>query len=65
MATTAFDVVLQELDERKASLTTALLSNGASDFAEYRFLCGEIRGLSYAYEYVKDLMRKLEREDNE
>lgn len=65
MATTAFDVVLKELDERREMISRALVSGGVSDFAEYRSLCGEVRGLSYAHEYVKDLMRKLERDDDE
>lgn len=63
MGATAFDVVLKELDERRDDIAQALISGAAKDFPEYRALCGEIRGLSFAHSFVNDLVRKLERSD--
>lgn len=63
MATTAFDVVLKEIEDRRESIAQALISGAAKDFPEYKSLCGEIRGLSQAYSYITDLVRKLERSD--
>ena len=63
MATTAFSVVLKELEERRDSLAQALISGAAKDYSEYRSLCGEIRGLSHAHAYVTDLVRRLETDD--
>lgn len=63
MATTALDVVLREIETRRDSIAIALVDGGASDFAEYKSMCGEIRGLSLAHSYVTDLVRKLERDD--
>ena len=63
MATTAFSVVLKEIDERRDSLAQALISGAAKDYSEYRSLCGEIRGLSHAHAYVTDLVRRLETDD--
>lgn len=63
MATTAFDVVLKEIEARRESVAQALVSGAAKDFPEYKSLCGEIRGLSQAYSYITDLVRKLERSD--
>ena len=65
MATTAFDVVLKELSERRDALTQALTAGSAKDFAEYRQMCGEIRGLSVAHSIITDLVRQMEYSDNE
>jgi len=38
--TTAFDVVIKEIEERRESIAQALISGSAKDYAEYRNLCG-------------------------
>lgn len=63
MATTAFDVVLKEIEERRDVLAQALSSGAAKDYPEYRAMCGEIRGLSFTHSFVTDLVRRLERFD--
>lgn len=63
MATTALDVVIKELEERRETIAQALISGAAKDFAEYRDLCGEIRGLSRAHAFINDLARKMENDD--
>ena len=65
MATTALDVVIKELEERRESIAQALISGAAKDFAEYKDLCGEIRGLSRAHAFITDLVRKMERNEDE
>lgn len=65
MATTAFDVVLKELSERRDVITQALAAGSAKDVAEYRQMCGEIRGLSVAHSIITDLVRQMEYSDNE
>jgi hypothetical protein len=65
MATTAFDVVLKELSERRDAITQALAGGSAKDFAEYKQMCGEIRGLSIAHSIITDLVRQMEYSDNE
>lgn len=65
MATTAFDVVLKELEDRIEMVSKAVSDGCANDFAEYKSLTGEIRGLSLAQNIVKDLLRKLERDEDE
>lgn len=61
--TTVFDVVLKELNERQDVVTQALVAGAAKDFAEYRNMCGEIRGLSLARAHIIDLVRKMETND--
>jgi len=63
MATTAFSVVIKELEERRDAIAQALISGAAKDFPEYKSMCGEIRGLSVAHSFITDLVRRLERED--
>ena len=61
--TTAFDVVLKDIDERRDMLAKALMEGSAKDYSEYRSMCGEIRGLSVAHNFITDLVRKLETYD--
>lgn len=61
--TTAFDVVLKDIDERRDMLAKALMEGSAKDYSEYRSLCGEIRGLSVAHSFITDLVRKMETYD--
>lgn len=61
--TTAFDVVIQEIEERRDDIAQALISGAAKEFAEYRELCGEIRGLSRIHSFINDLLRKMENDE--
>ena len=63
--TTAFDVVIQEIEERRDDIAQALISGAAKDFPEYRDMCGEIRGLSRAYAFITDLVNRMEHEDDQ
>ena len=65
MAATVFSVVIKEIEEKQKYLADALASGAAKDYAEYKFMCGEIRGLSFAHSYVNDLVRKMEQDDDE
>lgn len=65
MATTAFSVVLKEIEERREQIAQALISGGARDFAEYKSMTGEIRGLSQAHVYITDLVDRLEKAEDE
>lgn len=64
MATTALDVVIKEIEERRESIAQALISGAAKDFAEYKDLCGEIRGLSRAHAFITDLVKRMENDDD-
>jgi hypothetical protein len=65
MATTAFTVVLNEIEEHRESIARALIDGTARDFSEYRDMCGQIRGLSTAHMFITDLVRKMEHQDDE
>jgi len=63
MATTAFDVVLKEIEERRESIAQALITGSAKDYSEYKFMTGEIQGLSRVHAFITDLVRKMENDD--
>lgn len=65
MATTAFSVVLKEIEGRRDSIAEALISGSAKDFNEYKYMTGEIRGLSLAHSFINDLVRKMEQSEDE
>jgi len=59
-----FDLIIKEIEERRESIAQALISGSAKDYAEYKFMTGEIQGLSRAHAFITDLVRKMEN-DNE
>jgi len=54
----------KEIDKVREDQTVFLSGGGAKDFAEYRHVCGVIRGLTHADQLVKDLAKKLEYSDD-
>ena len=61
--TTAFSVVLKDIEEHRESIARALVDGAARDYAEYKSMTGEVRGLSLAHSFITDLVRKMEFED--
>lgn len=56
--------LLTEFDRLQAEQADFLTSGRAADFAEYRNLCGVIRGLAHAKAIVNDLVQRLETDDD-
>jgi hypothetical protein len=65
MATTVFDVLTRDIEEKRETIARALVDGAARDYAEYKSMCGEIRGLSVAHAFINDLVRKMERDEDE
>lgn len=65
MAATVFDVLIRDIEEKREGLARALVDGAARDYAEYRSMCGEIRGLSLAHSYITDLVRRMEQDEDE
>lgn len=63
-ALTVFEVLVADLTQRKTALTTALADGAAKSFEEYKYICGEIQGLSFALMTVETLARKVEANDD-
>ena len=62
-ATRVLQHVRTELDKIRQEQVDFLASGRLTDFAEYRHVCGVIRGLSYAERHLLDLAEKVEKSD--
>lgn len=52
-----------KLDERRKALIEALGTGAAHDYAEYKYLCGQVRGLLVAQDELDALLRRLKEND--
>jgi hypothetical protein len=59
----SLEVLLKQFRDKRAQLSDAVSNGAAKDFAEYRAICGEIRGLLTAESYLTDLAKNLENFD--
>lgn len=58
-------IVKERINEKQAQLAHAVSEGTMKDFAEYRAICGEIRGLSIAEGFILDLADQMEHTDDE
>jgi len=58
-----FRYLATEMDKLRSDQIAFLATGRANDYAEYRHVCGVIRGLTHAESIVKDLVQKLEKTD--
>ena len=59
-ADTALTHITRELNEKVIQLQEALADGRVDTFEEYKKVCGEVKGLLTAREYVMDLKRSNE-----
>jgi len=52
--------IKDKIDELRKEQGVYLAGGGAKDFAEYRHVCGVIRGLTHAETILQDLVQRLE-----
>lgn len=55
--------LLKEIAKERVSREAACSGGNLKDFAEYKNLCGFIQGLSLSESIIKDLVQKLEHDD--
>jgi hypothetical protein len=60
-----FEVLNQRINERVMELSRTLSDGVAKDYADYRGLCGVIKGLQTAQFEINDLLRKIKDDDDE
>lgn len=58
-------LITSKIEERRQQLIESLMDGAVKDFAEYRYLCGTIRGLGFAQSEVEDLVRRLREIEDE
>jgi hypothetical protein len=61
MAHDAMSLLTKQIDEDLDRINQVLTAGTAGDFAEYKYLCGQVWGLSRALSYVKDMEQRLQR----
>ena len=64
MAKTVLDVLKERLEDDKSSAIEFLTAGGAKDFVMYKETTGLVRGLETCLQYIEDLSRNLEYEDD-
>jgi hypothetical protein len=57
------EYLAKEVDKLRSDQAMFLNGGGAKDFAEYRHVCGVIRGLTHAEQLVKDLAQRINIDD--
>ena len=55
-----FDVIVKNIDEKIFQLRDFVATGNVSDLSEYKAMCGQIRGLLTAREFVLDQKQKME-----
>lgn len=53
-----------KVDDKILQLQEAMADGNANDFAEYKKMCGEIKGLLTARSFIKDLHERLNQDDD-
>ena len=59
----AFDVLVEQTDDKVMQLKDFLAEGKAENFEEYKRICGEIKGLLTSRGYALDLKQRLEQSD--
>lgn len=56
--------LLKSLRERRARMGEALLSGSIGTMDEYRFVVGQMRGMTYAEDEIRAAMKGMEENDD-
>ena len=59
------DYLLKEYIDRMEFLKGGLAQGNVPTIEEYRYICGQIRGLEAACGTIEDLKKRMENSDNE
>jgi len=58
-----YGVINKELNEKIDQLQEAVTYGHLSSYEEYKFICGQLRGLLTAKDIINDLKTKMENND--
>ncbi len=58
-------LLASKIDDKVSQLQMSIADGKAEDFAEYRKMCGEVKGLLTARLYIIDLQERLTNDDDE
>ena len=60
---TVFDLIDKEIIDKYNSLLSALTAGNVKDYAEYRYICGTLKGILSIKDYIEGIREKLEDEE--
>lgn len=60
-----YDVLLKEYKDRMDMLSEALVRGNCATIEEYRYICGQLRGLEAACATIVDLRKRTEEDFDE
>lgn len=60
-----FELLQLKIAEERKTLVDSVANGRCSDHAEYKFLCGQIRGLNAAGEIIEDLAKRSKEDADE
>ena len=58
-------LLASKIDDKVSQLQMSVADGKAEDYAEYRKMCGEVKGLLTARLYIIDLQERLTNDDDE
>lgn len=59
------ELLLKHNEEERKALIDAVVAGNATDFANYKHICGVIRGLNLADEHIRDLAQRMKNDDDD
>lgn len=65
MEQNVMDLLTKQLNEDREMLVSAISAGKVADFAEYKELCGQIRGISRAQIRVAEMVSRLRAGDQD
>jgi hypothetical protein len=56
--TTKLELVYKKLEDDSASILSAMSNGACKSFDEYKYLCGQIRSIRLAQDYIKEIAKQ-------
>ena len=63
MAQSALEILVEQLDDKVQQLQEHVSTGRPDTFEEYKKICGEIKGLLTAKDYILALQQRMEQSD--
>ena len=58
-------LLTQKVDDKVSQLQIAMADGNANDYAEYKKMCGEVKGLLTARLFITDLQERVTNDDDD
>lgn len=62
---TVFDVLISKIEARKLAVKGNMSTGACKDYADYKYACGQLRGLKSALNEIADLAKQQMEDDDD